>query len=463
MKKLILFLFFLLPILATAQTSWERVVPQMKTPEKMIATHDGGYVIWGWRTISYPDQAVFAKYDLNGQLLWSKSWQARSGLELTGISGLNEISGGDVWIAGKAIGSLNGKPRKGYTFTQRLNRQTGDTLYNKYGSDTLDLKGLRNTASGPKIYGSGLRDADEIDRSYHVIAEYDENLNHIKDIGYQAEGFSFPPFQSNVFYVNNFYLHPVYSPHLYITYPSFNFHSNPDFHSNSNPPKVTYVRDYHIIDQFPSGELLISGINKIAVYDVGAKNLMPFPENLFSLQEDESRLTPLAAKDGNLLVPGTYQYSSTQRALFLMKIDRDGNQVWKQYYPQEVGSTLKAIDATDDGGAVLLLHRANTVRLIKTTPQGFILNAAEEAVAAASNITLFPNPTNTNRITLTFPKPFAGTLQVFDQAGKRWMEKTVTRTSHYPLNLPETIPPGLYHLRLCDGLGTEQAVRFVKQ
>jgi len=82
MKKILLYLFFLISFTCDAQVSWNTVIYETGDPltanQKMIKTFDEGFVLLlpgGDDSGSFPRvKHRIAKYDGNGELVWDKGY-----------------------------------------------------------------------------------------------------------------------------------------------------------------------------------------------------------------------------------------------------------------------------------------------------------------------------------------------------------------------------------------------------
>ncbi|MGV3540239.1 MAG: T9SS type A sorting domain-containing protein [Rufibacter sp.] len=426
----------------------------------MFKTRDGGIALWGWSGNTSSGAYFINKFDVQGNLLWLQAPKLRDAMTVTSIRSVNEMSNGDIWVTGSSTGILGNQPVKNYTFTQRLHSQTGDSIYSKYLADTLDLRYLHSTALGDRIFGISEKKNVCLDCSSLFLAEYEENGNFKQSTNfwfqseYILESVNFSSTESGELYINSAYHQ---GSNVMLSYPCYSSIIN------TSGTALGSTLDFTFLQKFPLGDILAANWLGLYVLDKLTGQPTLLPETFFGLTSGETRQTPKLFPDGSYLVPGTYQLSPGVTALFLMKVNAGGNKLWKQYYPEEVGTSLVTFEPTPDGGAILLLTRQNSVRLVKTNSHGQILGSQAEIEKASLQVSLYPNPTSSHQVTLVFPRGFSGTLQIFDLTGKLCTEKVLTQEKNFLLTLPTSMAPGLYQLQLTDQFNLVHRQRFLKR
>ncbi|WP_192823305.1 T9SS type A sorting domain-containing protein [Rufibacter sp. LB8] len=464
MKIRILFLFFLFPLFAQAQQSWSRVVPQISIGTKMITTRDGGYVVLGGEDEGQYKVPRVSKFNGQGQLLWSRGAQSRVGMRhFTGRT-ISEMHSGDIWLLGYAAAIPFEEGQQSLTFIQRLNPQTGDTLYTQYLPQSLglDLKYLHATPEGDRVFGLTVkRFAENPDHGYFTITEYDERGSFVKETGHIIQTWLTPSIEFVSTAAGDLFLNTGYvkgsSPMEYSRFVKV-------IDKSKNTLQGLY--DHFVIGAMPNGRILTAGPvgEKYGFHLFGAtfEDRITLPDSFFSLATGEELYHTLPMPDGEFLVSGAYKVNTNTRALFLMKLDAQGNQVWKRYYPEESATGLAHLEVVPDGGALMLLRKDNEVRLVKIDNQGVILNSKKEQALANQIATLYPNPSNGNQIHLFFQQKFAGTVQVFDQTGKLQWQNNIDAQKDQQMTIPQTLATGLYQVLLTGRNGSVSSMKLLK-
>jgi hypothetical protein len=354
---------------------------------------------------------------------------------------------------------------EGTAFIQRLGTQTGDSIYTQYlpGSLGSNLRYLHGSSEGDRVFG--IRQNQEAGAPF-LLEEYDELGNFIRENGLEIFTWLPPHLEFVSTSAGDLFLNTGYvkgsSPLEYSV-----FHKIID-RSRST---IQGLRDHALLSAIPNGEILTEGIvDGVAGFYIFGGTPDPhtfIPESFFSPASGETRNapTPLSPKmlfGGDILVSGSYPSGPSTRALFLLRLDREGNQVWKHYYPEMEGAQLKAQEVNPNGSVALLLQRGGEVRLVKTDPQGLILSSTKYSSYASAEAYLYPNPSSDGKAVMTFAKAFSGRIQIYDQTGKLQWQATIDAPKDQQMTFPQTLATGLYQVLLTGRNGSVIMLKLVK-
>ncbi len=395
--------------------------------------------------------AYISKFTGQGQLLWSRPTQPRAGMVHNSIQALNEMGNGDIWVLGGGYQATQGPNSEGVAFVQRLGIQTGDSIYTEYFLGTLgsNLRYLHGSPEGDRVFG--IRPNQEEGAPF-LLEEYDERGNFVRENGLEIFTW-FPPHLEFVstaagdLFLNTGYVKGS-SPLEY-----------PIFHKIIDRSGITIqgLKDHALLSAIPNGEILtegiVDGVGGFYIFADTPDPLAFIPESFFSLASGETRNAPTPQSPkmlfgGDILVSGSYPSGPSTRSLFLLRLDRVGNQVWKHYYPEMEGAQLKAQEVTPDGSVVLLLQRGDEVRLVKTDPQGVILSSTKDSGHASAEASLYPNPSSDGKAVMTFAKAFSGRIQIYDQVGKLCYESSFRNTSEIKIGTLLPLRHGVYLIKV---------------
>ncbi len=416
------------------------------------------------------DLNYLAKFNAKGDFLWSKALAVPANMDHTSINQLNETKNGDIWLLGNAYEGHFGNNRTSYKYTQRMSGLGTDTIYTKYfgANDTIDVQQLFRAPEGDQIIGFSWANRNScVHCAYQALTFYNEQnsafTKYIHGIAQTVGHWSgtspedgpptFTLGPGGEMFISYFYQNGI-TPD---TYRSFFVLNKLDKDEKTSSCIGKYI------SSAPNGNVLVlNEKGEIALHDKELKFIKVLPGSFYPLAQNESIMQTMPSQDGGLLVLGSFKWPNSNK-LFLMKLDIEGNIIWKVYYSEDTYNFYDMKETADGGIVFLTRGNDNNLRLVKTDNQGLILGSNETLEKTTIGVTLYPNPSNGNLVTLAFAKSFTGTIHLQDKIGKRLLTKEVTTTQSHVLELPPAITAGVYFLQVKDAAsGRTQTVRFLK-
>jgi len=457
MKKILLYLFFLISFSCHAQESWNTVIYETGDPlnanRKMIKTFDDGFVMMLPSADSGGDffkrQHRLSKYDGNGDLLWDKrydfgatsagddGWSIWGGGESS--SSLLELSNGDLVMTGRYMDADTS-----YTYFFRTDSEGDSLLFKEY-----DVAG--------NFYGRILLEQGEI----YSISAVDDTilLLHLNNDGEVQTSTALD--ESNSLYYSM-------SGGALFTSRSFSETIFRKFDLNGELLASFPFEGYygHLIISNDEGG--ITGYSKgLIKLDANLEEVWHTPiEDLFTSIGSSLTYRGFAIKatpDGGYILAGHAELNTPEDAfVYLIKVDENGQREWGGLYSQaSIGlNYIFDVEPVDDGyvftGASLT---TGLMWLAKVNSEGVFVST-EELVYQEEEVVVFPNPAS-EVVNLRWPEYAKGTLNLYGSSGELLKIYPVVNQKEYVLLINDLVP-GLYTVHLIDEKKKGLVFRFVK-
>jgi len=461
MKKILLYLFFLISFTCDAQVSWNTIIMESGTcPQcfylNMIKTIDEGFVLpftIGDGSGGFPSlEHRIVKYDENGDLVWDKAYNfgaTSAGTDWGGLewgggraqSTLLELDNGDLVMNGQYLDADTS-----FYYFFKTDSEGDSLLFRGYGPDYPFFRGRMFLSNDGEIYGiwedDDFRYLLHLDENGEVLSE-----NIIDEYSLQE------------FVVNNDALLTSRTNSTETIFRKFSLNGGlvSTFSFDHNYGRLIIPNEIGGITGYSKGLIKLDA-NLEEVWHTPIEDLFI---SMGSLDYEGFAIT--ATPDGGYILAGHARlYTPDDAFVYLVKVDENGEREWGGLYSQaSIGlNFIFDVEPVDDGyvftGASLT---TGLMWLAKVNSEGVFVST-EELVFQEEEVVVFPNPAS-EVVNLRWPEYASGILNLYGPSAQLLGTHSVLNQKEYVL-LVDDLMPGIYTVHLMDENRKGLVFRFVK-